>query len=58
MSRLIICDCCGDEIPFYEDKRSLKIEVSNGFDDIIIEDICENCYDKIKNFIITLNKKS
>lgn len=58
MSRIIICDCCGDKIPLYEDKRSLKMESSYGCDDIIKEDICKNCYDKIFNFVVTLNKKS
>ena len=58
MSKIIICDCCGDKIPFYEDKRSLKMETSCGCDDIIKEDLCKNCYDKINNFIIALNKKS
>jgi len=58
MSKIIICDCCGDKISPFEDERSLKMETSNGYDDIIKEDICKNCYDKIFNFIITLNKKS
>lgn len=48
--RRIYCDCCKREIRSVE--QLFGIEIKKGQDkEIVLEDVCINCYEKIKQVI-------
>lgn len=48
--RVIYCDCCKAKISETEQKYSVEIKKGNDKEHIL-DDVCEDCYDRIKSII-------
>lgn len=51
--RVVYCDCCKGKIGTYEKIYSLEIKRGND-NEFMLEDVCEDCFDKFKSFLIIL----
>lgn len=68
--KALICDCCGKQVDAYiftiggvpQDPVGNSILLKNknhseGLRNITLNDVCDECYDKVLNFVKTLVKK-
>lgn len=53
--RVAYCDCCKGKIGTYEKIYSLQIKHGND-DEFILEDVCEDCFDRFKGIIENAEK--
>ena len=53
--KVIYCDCCKRKISDAEKVYSLEIKCGNDKEHIL-DDVCEDCYDRFKNIIDNAEK--
>lgn len=53
--KVIYCDCCKRKISDAEKVYSIEIKCGNDKEHIL-DDVCENCYDRFRNIIDNAEK--